>query len=204
MPVNHPTNGPAGPGPGVDAQGLPVIDPTANVMALVEAMEQRLTGEIHQRDKRQNDLRHAEHRRVLDLAKLRAKYEWRIQQSESRRIDAIRDVDQDRLTIQGATNAQAALALAAQVAQTAEAQRSQVANLAVTVATSLSTTIDPIRKDIADLRQVQYENVGGKAAVVEQKSDNMTWIMAGIAFLTLLIAFVGTAGALIYYMSIRH
>jgi len=173
-------------------------------MALVEAMEQRLTGEIHQRDKRQNDLRHAEHRRVLDLAKLRAKYEWRIQQSESRRIDAIRDVDQDRLTIQGATNAQAALALAAQVAQTAEAQRSQVANLAVTVATSLSTTIDPIRKDIADLRQVQYENVGGKAAVVEQKSDNMTWIMAGIAFFTLLIAFVGTAGALIYYMSIRH
>src|SRR5688572_11724945 len=43
------------PGPGVDAQGQPVIDPTKNVLDLVEAAMRR-----------QDDLRHAENRAIRE------------------------------------------------------------------------------------------------------------------------------------------
>lgn len=77
------------PGIGVDAQGGAVIDPTANVLALVAA-----------ESKRQDDLRHAEGRRVdqylghvKEMVILRAEFSKEMRELEARRVDANRQVD---------------------------------------------------------------------------------------------------------------
>lgn len=69
-------------GQGIDAQGGPVIDPTANVIALVEAGM-----------KRQDDLREMEARHVREVAQLRADHERELRLAEAARLDAIRRVD---------------------------------------------------------------------------------------------------------------
>src|SRR5687768_17871694 len=84
---------PQNPGIGADAQGNPVIDPSKNVLDLVEAAIQR-----------QDDLRAAESRHnrevaairdqaLKDMAALRAEYAGELRLKETERIDAIRAVD---------------------------------------------------------------------------------------------------------------
>jgi hypothetical protein len=137
------------PGPGVDRLGQAVIDPTANVLQLVEAAITR-----------QDDLRAAEGRRIDALMDLRAEYEDRLRTAESARIDAIRSVDTASVT-------RAAEVAAAQ----AETLRNQVAAAAQASTVALAAALEPIQKDIADLRRVQYEQQGQKSAVVEQRSS---------------------------------
>jgi hypothetical protein len=141
--------GSAAPGPGVDRLGQAVIDPTANVLQLVEAAIAR-----------QDDLCKAESRRLEDLLQLRAFYDAELRRAESARIDAIRSVDTASVT-------RAAEVAAAQ----AEALRNQVSSAAQAATIALSAALEPIQKDIADLRRVQYEQQGQKSAVVEQKSS---------------------------------
>ena len=69
-------------GLGVDASGGPVIDPTENVLAVIESAV-----------KRQDDLREAEMRRVNQIEALRAEYQEKLALAEAKRIDAIRAVD---------------------------------------------------------------------------------------------------------------
>lgn len=70
------------PGPGVDSTGIPVLDPTANVLALVAAAI-----------KRQDDLRDQEARHVREMLSLRSQYEEKLRDKESARLDAIRTID---------------------------------------------------------------------------------------------------------------
>lgn len=70
------------PGPGVDAQGRPVVDPTRNVLDLVAAAIQR-----------QDDLREAEARHVRQVMELRADHEAELRRLERQRVDSIRTVD---------------------------------------------------------------------------------------------------------------
>lgn len=138
-------------GPSTDAGGRPVIDPTENVTALVIAAERRL-----------DDLRSEVTDHTRDIMALRSQYEEKLRIAESDRIDAIRAVDVG-----------AAAILANQVSASAEALRAQVEATRVTTAQSLAAALEPIQKDIADLRRVQYEQQGQKSAVIEKQSSTV-------------------------------
>lgn len=138
------------PGQGVDALGKPAIDPTENVLNLVRA-----------ESKRQDDLRtmQADHMREL-MARDRETAD-RLREIETARLDAIRAVDQGQIQRSAEVSAQVATTLAGQVASSAEAFR-----------VSLAASLEPIQKDIADLRRVQYEQAGQKSQVVETRAKS--------------------------------
>jgi len=106
---------------------------------------------------------------------LRSMYEEKLRIAESDRIDAIRAVDVG-----------AAAILANQVSASAEALRAQVEATRVTTAQSLAAALEPIQKDIADLRRVQYEQQGQKSAGIEQHTttnDARTVVLSIIGIL---------------------
>ena len=158
----------AEPGPGVDAQGRPVIDPTANVIAILEAAV-----------KRQDDLREKEAVYAERVSLMRAAHAAELRVAESARINAIREVDvAARIRSEEVAAAQA------------ELLRVQVENTRAQSQVALAAEIDPLKKDIADLRRSQYEGVGQKTQVTEGRSGNqavITAVVAVFAFLSLLI-----------------
>jgi hypothetical protein len=176
-------NGPSsGPGPGVDAYGRTVIDPSENVKALTEASVKALRDlselrahydELIARNRYQYETRLANQRVRYDTELRAADKELR--KAESDRIDAIRAVDVG--AVQRAAEVSAAQA---------EALRNTVAAAAAAAATALGAALDPIQKDIADLRRAQYEAQGQKTQVVEGRQ--------GVTFATGLIGFGVAAG----------
>jgi len=137
------------PGPGVDASGQAVIDPTANVIAILTAAVDR-----------QDDLRDLGFSCIREVQALqrefdkeRREFAHEIRAAESARIDAIRTVDVAAVQRAAEVAAEAVQTLAAQVPITAEAVR-----------TSLAAALGPILNDIGELRKVQYEQQGQKAA----------------------------------------
>lgn len=180
------------PGPGVDARGVPVIDPTENVKALSEASGKRL-----------DDLRDAETRRidaeiqhVKEMAALRADYDDKLRDAEAKRIDAIRAVDVGNVSRAAEVAQGQAATLAQQVQASAETLRAQLAATATAGATSLANALEPIQKDIADLRRAQYEAQGQKTQVVEGRSTNSA-AYAAAGFIFGLAGFVGLLIALL-------
>jgi hypothetical protein len=163
-------------GPGVDAQGRAVFDPTANVLRLIEL-------EIE----RQDDLRNQESGHFREIMAVRSGYEHRItsmmttyerqlQEQEAARIDAIRAVDVaagERAAVVSTTQAGI---LAAQVAAAAEAMRVQVAAAASAAQANLTAALEPIQTAISDLRRVQYEQQGQRSAQSEGKETSQ-WVV---------------------------
>jgi hypothetical protein len=139
------------PGIGVDFQGRAVVDPTKNVLDLVSAAMQRQDDLRSIEFKRQDDLREAESRHVREIAEVRSHYTAELRKAETARIDAIRAVDVGAVQRAAEVSAQQATTLAAQVALSAEAVR-----------VALAAAMEPIQKDIADLRRAQYEAQGVK------------------------------------------
>jgi VIT1/CCC1 family predicted Fe2+/Mn2+ transporter len=174
------------PGAGVDASGNPVLDPTKNVLDLVEAAVVRL-----------NDLREAdlEHRKELDLERREHRLEVRglqkdLRDAETARIDAIRAVDVGAVQRAAEVQADVATALANQVALSAETLRNTVSETATAGATALAQALDPLQKAIDDLRRAQYEAQGKQGQVVDSR--------AGLAGIYALVAtFVGVIGLVI-------
>jgi hypothetical protein len=147
------------PGPGVDLFGRAVLDPTRNVDALVQAAVRRL-----------DDLREMESNHQRELAALRDHYDESLREAESKRIDAIRAVDVGAVNRAAEVSATQATTLATQVAVSADTLRGQVAAAAQAQTTALAAALDPIQKDIADLRRAQYEAIGVKAQVVDSRA----------------------------------
>lgn len=162
------------PGLATDASGGPVIDPTANVRELVDAAI-----------KRQDDLREAESRHVREVAALRAEYAGELRATETARIDAIRRVDVEAVQRDKETQAAQATALANQVAAAAEAMRTQVAAAASASVTGLAAALEPIQKDIQDLRKAQYEQQGIKSQTQESRGGLSVAIAAVSAVIAL-------------------
>lgn len=176
------TNG--APGPAVDARGRIVDDPTLNVIANLETAVKRL-----------DDLREADNKfqdssidHVKELATLRAEYEDKLRLAESRRIDAIRAVDVAAVASSARDAAVVAATLATQVTTSADTLRNQVELTKTAAAGALATALEPIQKDIAELRKVQYEQAGQKAGAVETVDSRR----AGVGLTTNII----TAGIL--------
>lgn len=143
----------------------PVVDPTQNVLDLVEAAVQRL-----------DDLREAEAAHQREVSRLHAEHARELRLIEKDRLDAIRAVDVGAVQRAAEVQATQAGALAAQVVATADAFR-----------VSLAAALEPIQKDIRDLRDAQSRTVGGK----DQGTDIRTNVSA-------LIAAVGVALILVF------
>jgi hypothetical protein len=166
-------------GPAIDSYGLPVVDPTENVLALVEAAV-----------KRQDDLRYLESEHIREVMRLRASFTERWQQQEAARIDAIRAVDITAVSRAAEVSATQTMTLATQVASAAEAMRVQVAAAAVAAANNLTTALAPIQLAVNELRKSQYEMQGQRVAKLETK-DNSQWItvlIIGVVFSVIQIA----------------
>ena len=180
------------PGSETDAQGRVIVDPTLNVIALHEAGMQR-----------QDDLRKLEVKRFREhvhmearIASLRADHNRELRKAEAARLDAIRGVDQAAVMASASAAEIRAATLAAQVALSADAMRTQVAATAQAAQENLTRALDPIQKDIGELRQVQYTTAGSKAESVETKTESHArisnvgmWIGLGI---TLALGFSAT------------
>ena len=125
----------------------PYVDPTENVISLVGAAI-----------KRQDDLREQESAWQKYTAELRATHGKELREIETARLDAIRAVDVGAVQRAAEVQATQAGALAAQVLATADAFR-----------VSLAAALEPIQKDIRDLRDSQSRVTGGKEQVVETR-----------------------------------
>ena len=166
-------------GPSTDRHNDPVVDPTQNVLDLVEAAI-----------KRQDDLRDAELSHVKELATVRALHAKELREAEAARIDAIRAVDVGAVNRAAEVATTQAATLAAQVATSAETLRNQVQAAATAQTVALAAALEPVQKDIADLRRVQYEAVGGKSQVSETREQSGLsgmWIGVAVAVMSLLV-----------------
>ena len=184
---------PPDPGPGVDAQGLPVLDPTANVLSLVEAAVKRLDDLRELEASHQWEMQRTVASHLRAMANLRGEFGEKLRNAESARIDAIRAVDIGAVQRAAEVSATQAQTLANQVVTSAETLRTQVAASAAAAATALAAALDPIQKDIADLRRAQYEQAGQKAQVVESRGSSgatITAIGPGLTLMIVLMALI--------------
>jgi len=170
------------PGPGVDAYGDPVLDPTRNVLDLADAAITR-----------QDDLREQEARHRRELDAIRAAHGKELREAEAARIDAIRAVDVGNVQRAAEVQAAQALTLATQVTTSAEALRASQAQASALADTKLVTALEPIQKDIQDLRRAQYEAQGQKTQVVETQAKGGSWGLWVAVGLSLFFFLVGTA-----------
>ena len=162
-------------GPAVDIGGNPVRDPSPNVLDLVDAAMQRQDDLREAEFRRQDDLRVAEARHLREIAGLRAEYQAELREAETQRIDAIRGVDVQAVQRAAEVQATQASALAAQVVATADAFR-----------VSLAAALEPLQKDIAELRKSQYELAGQRAQVGESRL-NVGAVLGGVSVFLVLV-----------------
>ncbi len=159
-------------------------DPTANVIAIIEAAV-----------KRQDDLRTSESLHVREVAALRAAHANDLRIAETARIDAIRAVVAGAVNRAAEVSGTQAVTLAAQVATSAETLRTQVAAAAQAATVALAAALEPIQKDIADLRRVQYEAAGVRTQAAESNTNSRSSAGLIIAAISLGSAMVlGVAG----------
>jgi hypothetical protein len=166
-------------------------DPTKNVESLVEAAMRR-----------QDDLREMQSRytaiiggmretHATYVTELRSGYETKLRDAESGRIDAIRAVDVGAVNRAAEVSATQATTLATQVATSAEALRGQVEAARQQTATALAAALEPIQKDIQDLRRAQYEAQGKQGQVVETRDVRSASRLDYNLIITVVIAIVG-------------
>jgi len=171
------------PGPGVDARGLNVVDPTQNVTALVKAGLER-----------QDDLRRQETAHMHQLLDLRADYEEKLRIAESKRIDAIRSVDVAAVAQAAQVSATQATTLATQVSASAETLRTTVAASALSAANNLNAALGPIQTSIDALRQAQYQQQGQTAQKTEGRDTGQWRTTSVIAVAAVLASYLVSHG----------
>jgi len=163
-----------------------IVDPTVNVRGLVNSAVQR-----------QDDLRRSDHAHMRETVRMQAdfeqkmrhtvqKYQEKLDMAESKRIDAIRQVDVSAVAAAAAVQETRANTLAGQVALSADAMRVQVAATAQASQEGLTRALTPLQAAIDELRRAQYEAAGQKAQVIETRSatEDMKPLVDAIALLT--------------------
>lgn len=114
---------------------------------------------------RLDDLRNAEIYRVNDQMKLTAEYNIKLNVAEAKRIDAIRSVDVNAVSVANEKAAAQAIVLANQVTQSAENLRSLVASTAMAQAQQLSTLTTQLTDRLSSLEKSQYEKSGSSGGM---------------------------------------
>ncbi len=153
-------------GIGIDFAGNPVVDPTANVIALSEAATKR------QDDLREmnNDRIYAEIRRVdadvghlKEMAILRAAHASELAEKESKRLDAVRAIDVQARERDAAMAHASILSLSTQLTTNIETLRNALASTAATIASQTAATVSQITTRIETLERMSYERSGKQA-----------------------------------------
>ena len=169
-------------GVGVDYRGAPVIDPTANVISLVEAGLRSMEEKVEAVQRRQDDLRMQESLHIRELMELRAAHGLESRTQEAARIDAIRAVDVGAVNRAAEVSAQQAAALATTLAATAEAMRVSAVQGNASLLAAIAQAVDPLRTAVEDLRRAQYEQVGKTTQVADTRDRGAGWgLWAGVA-----------------------
>jgi hypothetical protein len=203
------------PGPGVDAYGQPVIDPTQNVLDLVKAAMQRQDDLREMQSQYTGRIGEMREVHARDVSELRAAYDGQLREAarrseerldskdqqlraaETARIDAIRAVDVGAVNRAAEVSATQAATLATQVATSAEALRGQVEAARQQTATALAAALEPIQKDIQDLRRAQYEAQGQKTQVVETRDTRSEQRLNNGQLLTIVSVILVAAGIIV-------
>lgn len=165
-------------GVAVDAKGGPVVDPTKNVLDLVEASirrqdDLRTAAEKlfqaktdaaerldHLRYERAQDAARALADKLESEAKLRSDYDQKLREAESKRIDAIRLVDVNAVSEDRRRTGEQAVALATQVSQSADTVRALVASTKTSTDLSVSQVTQALSQRITTLEQAGYQQAG--------------------------------------------
>lgn len=133
---------------GINGNGKPP-DPSLNVREMLGYAVDRL-----------DDLREAESRRIDGILEIRAYYEEKLALAETKRIDAIRAVDVNSVSVANEKATQQAQVLANQVVQSAEALRVLVASTAETALKAQQQIAGALSDRVAALEQAQYTGAG--------------------------------------------
>lgn len=191
----------------MDKFGLAVPDPTENVKALNEAGLKSLAAILDLNVKREDDLREMESGYRDKIEMLRSEHAKEVRQAESQRVNDIRQVDVNAVAqALSAVNLQNA-ALAKTVTETAEASRSQVAAAESARQEASRIALEPMQKDITEIRAALYQQQGQKTGLDESKADRTThrgtsqWLIGLIAavILGMFTTFVSAAVVLIIH-----
>ena len=210
-------------GLGVDKAGGPVIDPTKNVLDLVEREIKRIDDMAKLRAQNSD----AKVAALTEKIKLFARHQRALDRAESERLNSIRQVDREEVTKTAAANQAAITTLATSTATLAETLRTQVAvtasaaesrqsassqeltkrlsalELSASASMGKSTIADPQMERLAILveRLATAQQVGtGKS---EGISDATKFLLAGVGLVATLLGIAGVAVTLILFLNRR-
>lgn len=165
-------------GVNVDSSGDAAVDPSKNVLDLVNAAVLRL-----------DNLRILDNKWRDFVDKIRTEHVKEIREAEAARIDSIRAVDQANIQ---------------QDKIVAEARATTLSNTVQATATAfdskLSTELSPIKKDMTDVQQFRYEAFGGKAQIKDTQSSSRNsgmWVGVVLGIIGGIVGLIGLAVILI-------
>ncbi len=146
--------------PEFDSRGRPIIDPTKNVLDLVEASVKRLDDLRAAEKLRIDEIRTLESTRIDQIMSLHEEYREKLTQAEAKRIDAIRAVDVGAVAIASERAAAQATVLANQLIQTSDTLRSLVAQNASSITSQIDAMTKVFNERITSIEKAQYETKG--------------------------------------------
>jgi hypothetical protein len=143
------------------------VDPTANVLSLVEAAVKRLDDIANIREKYDDKvedirakLRVAEIIRIEETTKISLDYMEKLSVAEAKRIDSIRLVDVSNVAIANERSVQQASVLASELSESREILRTLITNSSNVAATQLETAVKAMTARILALEQSAYTGAG--------------------------------------------
>ena len=191
-------------GPSVDAQGYPVADPTTNVLQILATAVTRQDDLREAEMIRQDELRKAAEHHLEAMAELRSDHYAALRKAEADRLDAIRASDAAVVNRAAEVQQQQAIILANQVNVSAETLRTQVQATANSATVALAAALEPIKKDIGDLRRSQYEAQGQRIQVGDTQETSAAnkqsiglYIAIIVAIFSVLFGVIGIVFAII-------
>jgi len=125
-------------------------------------------------------------RRIDEQANLRADFQVQLNVAEAKRIDAIRAVDVNAVSVANERATAQAAVLANQVAASAETLRALVAATAATQAQQLGQLTAQLTDRLTALEKAQYENKGSSGGM----RDMYGWIFGGIMALATIASII--------------
>ena len=163
-----------------------LLDPSNNVRSIVDRAVDRINDLRHAEQIRVNEALDAERRRVNEIMSLRGEFAAQLNLAEAKRIDAIRAVDVNAVSVANERATAQAAVLANQVAASAETLRALVAATAATQAQQLATLTSQLTDRLSSLEKAQYENKGQSGG----RGEMYGWIFsAAMALVTIGLGF---------------
>jgi tetrahydromethanopterin S-methyltransferase subunit F len=168
------------PGIGVDAFGGAVVDPTKNVLDLVEAANRR-QDDLRQFAERLQDAKiealrqmavlRADHNREMTV--VHSEHDRQIHRAEQDRLNSIREIDVNARVTEAGRNLSAIQTLAASQARDTETLRATVASTAEALARQTQQQVGAIIDRIAQLEKASYTGMG-KEAVIDPQMERLS------------------------------